>query len=153
MGDYFVMSIRFNKCNATDFGFIANSMNTAINPKDGSLWIKPNLYDFGWGKENGFYRVPLPGFSVLFELVLYSKNKEDMYGAAAVINENFPDELLFQCELFMNDSCRKKEFVRLVELFNLKLPINRCHTSQKSYEQIQKDYVRWKKVAEESQRI
>ena len=76
MGDYFVMSIRFNKHNATDFGLISNDTTTAINPKDGSLWQKTNLYDFGWGKENGFHRVPLPGFETLLELVLYSKNKE-----------------------------------------------------------------------------
>mgnify|MGYP000335067852 CR=1 FL=1 len=43
-----------------------------------------------------------------------------MYGAAAMILENFADELLCQCETLINDRSRKKEFKRLVELFKLK---------------------------------
>lgn len=148
MGSYFVMSMRYNKCNASDFGLISNDTNRATNPNDGSIWIKAALYDFGWGKENGFYKAPLPDFDTLFELALYSTNREDMYGAAAVIVEKFPDELLCCCETFMNDRCRKKEFRKLVELFNLKVPTNRCSVSQKTHEKIQSDYERWKKVSE-----
>ena len=148
MGKYFVMSMRFNKSNASDFGFISNDTDTAINPSDSSVWIKVSLYDFGWGKENGFYKAPLPNFDTLFELVLHSTDRDDMYGAAAVILEKFADELLYQCEMLMNDRYRKKEFKKLVELFNLKLPINRCSVSQKKYDQIQNDYIRWKKVAD-----
>ena len=85
MGKYFVMSIRFNKCIASDFGLISKNENIAINPIDNSIWIKTKLYDFGWGKENGFYKIPLPNFNTLLELALYSTNEEDMYGAAAVI--------------------------------------------------------------------
>lgn len=148
MGDYFVMSMRFDKCNASDFGFVSNNSNTAINPKDNSIWIKAALYDFGWGKENGFYKIPLPDFDTLFKLALYGANKEDMYGAAAVILERFADELLCQCEIFMNDRSKKKDFKKLVELFKLKLPINRCPVAQKTYDQIQNDYSRWRKVSE-----
>lgn len=153
MGNYFVMSMRFNKCNASDFGFISNSTNTAIDPKDNSIWIKTALYDFGWGKENGFYKAPLPSFDTLFELALHSTNKDDMYGAAAIILEKFADELLCQCELLVNDRSRKKEFKKLVELFQLKLPINRCSVVQKTYEQIQNDYSRWKKISEIAKKI
>lgn len=148
MGNYFVMSMRFNKSNACDFGFISNDTNTAINPNDNSTWIKAALYDFGWGKENGFYKAPLPSFDTLFELTLYSTNRDDMYGAAAIILEKFADELLRQCEVFANDRFRKKEFKKLVELFKLKLPINRCSVVLKTYEQIQNDYARWKKISE-----
>lgn len=148
MGNYFVMSMRLNKCNASDFGFISNSTSTAIDPKDNSIWIKAALYDFGWGKENGFYKAPLPNFDTLFELALYSTNNDDMYGAAAIILEKFADELLCQCEILVNDRFRKKEFKKLVELFKLKLPINRCSGVQKTYEQIQNDYARWKKISE-----
>ena len=74
MGKYFVMSMRFNKCNASDFGFVSKDSNTAINPKDNSTWIKAALFDFGWGKENGFYKAPLPSFEFLFELALHSTN-------------------------------------------------------------------------------
>lgn len=148
MGNYFVMSMRFNKCNASDFGLISNGMNTAINPNDNSTWIKTALYDFGWGKENGFYKTPLPSFDTLFELALYSTNREDMYGAAAIILEKFADELLCQCEIVANDCLQAKEFKKLVELFKLWLPENRCSVVQKTYEQIQDDYARWKKISE-----
>ena len=148
MGNYFVMSMRFNMSNASDFGLISNGPNTAINPNDNSTWIKAALYDFGWGKENGFYKTPLPNFDSLFELALYSKNRDFMYGAAAIILEKFSDELLCQCEILVNDRFRKKEFKKLVELFKLKLPINRCSVVQKTNEQIQNDYDRWKKISE-----
>ena len=119
MGNYFVMSTRFNKSKASDFGLISKDANTAINPNDNSIWIRTALYDFGWGKENGFYKSPLPNFDILLELALNSKSRDDMYGAAAMILENFADELLCQCETLINDRSRKKEFKRLVELFKL----------------------------------
>lgn len=107
MGVYFVMSIRFNKCTASDFGLILKDDCIAINPRDNSIWIKTSLYDFGWGKENGFYKKPLPDFDSLFEIALYSTNYEDMYGAAAIILEKFTDCLLGKCELFMGDFSKK----------------------------------------------
>lgn len=153
MGNFFVMSIRFNKCSASDFGFIINDANTAINPNDNSIWVKCALYDFGWGKENGFFKAPLPDFDTLFNLALNSANREDMYGAAAVILDKFADELLCQCEIFMNDCSRKKDFKKMVELFNLKLSTNRSSITQKTYGQIQNDYMRWKKVSEIAMRM
>jgi hypothetical protein len=149
MGNHFVMSKKLNKCAPADFGLISKDDDTAINPSDNSIWIKTVLYDFGWGKENGFYKAPLPDFDTLFKLALYSTNTDDMYGAAAVILDNFADELLCKCEeLLMMEPCRKEEFQRLTELFKLKLPINRCSVVHKSYELIQSDYLRWKKIAD-----
>lgn len=153
LGDYFVMSMKFDKCDASDFGLVSNNSNTAIDPKDNSIWIKASLYDFGWGKENGFYKTPLPSFDILFELALHSTNKDDRYGAAAVILEKFPDELLSKCELFMNDCSREKEFKKLVELFDLRLPINRCFVVQKTYSQIENDCARWRKVSETAKKF
>ena len=148
MGNYFVMSTMFNKNNACDFGLVPIDENYAINPIDNSLWHKCSLYDLGWGKENGFYKEPIPGFDVLFQIVLCSTDKEDIYGAAAIILDNFVDDLLSQCELIMYDPKRQREFKILVDLFNLKVPLNRLSVTGKSYEQIQDDYERWKIVSE-----
>lgn len=148
MGNYFVMSTRFNKSKASDFGLISKDANTAINPNDNSIWIRTALYDFGWGKETGFYKSPLPNFDILLELALNSKSRDDMYGAAAMILENFADELLCQCETLINDRSRKKEFKRLVELFKLKSATNRCSVDRKTYEQVKSDYCRWKKISD-----
>ena len=79
---------------------------------------------------------------------LCSSNSEDMYGAAAVILERFADDLLYKCEIFMNDDFRKNEFRKMVDLFNLKSSMNRSSTSGKTYEQIRSDYARWKAVSE-----
>ena len=150
MGHYFVMSKRFNKCKASDFGFVSIDSNKAINPKDNSIWIKTNLYDLGWGKENGFYKSPLPGFSTLLDIALYSDNMEDVYGAASIILEKFADELLCQCEFFANDCSKEKEFKTLVELFKLNVPLNRCSVVQKTYEQIQSDSTRWNEISKKA---
>ena len=148
MGNYFVMSMRFNKSSASDFGLISKDANTAVDPNDNSIWVKTDLYDFGWGKENGFYKSPLPNFDVLFGLALNSKIRDDMYGAAAVILEKYADELLCQCEIIMNDRSRKKEVKRMVELFKLRSATNRSSVVQKSYEQVQSDCCRWKKISD-----
>ena len=148
MGNYFVMSTRFNKSGASDFGFVAEDSNTAINPVDNSIWIKASLYDLGWGKENGFYKDPLPDFNSLLEIVLYTIDAEDMYGAAAIILDKFAEDLLCACETFMNDRSRKKEFKKMVKLFDLKTELNRCSVLGKTYAQIQQDHKRWKAVCE-----
>lgn len=148
MGNYFVMSSRLNKRKASDFGLVSKETNTAIHPIDNSIWSKAALYDFGWGKENGFYKTPLPNFDALLELALNSKNRDDMYGAAAMILEKYPDELLSHCESIIHDCSRKKEFEKLVVLFRLKSATNRCSVVQKTYEQVQSDYCRWKKISD-----
>lgn len=153
MGNYFVMSMRLNKSSASDFGLILKDTNTAINPKDNSIWVKAALYDFGWGKENGFYKYPLLDFDSLFKIALYSTNSEDIYGAAAVILDKFTDNLLCKCEIFMNDDLRKNEFKKMVGLFHLKSPLNKCSVVGKTHIQIQSDYARWKTVSEKAMRL
>lgn len=147
MGEYFLISKHFNKQNASDFGLIPNDENFATNPYDKSIWIKVNLYDFGWGKENGYYKHPLPDFLTLFEMVLYSENEDDVYGAAAIILEQYPEELLIQCEKLMVAQNRKNDFRKLSIVFKLNIEINRSPVLNKTYDQIQNDFERWKKVS------
>ena len=148
MGNYFIMSTRFNKRSASDFGLVEKNIDTAINPIDNSIWKKISLYDFGWGKENGYYKVPLPEFDVLLNIALNSTDREDKYGAVAVILEKHADDLLCKCELFMYDKFPKKEFKKMVDLFNLELSLNRSSVSGKTYSQINSDFTRWKAISE-----
>lgn len=150
MGEFFVMSMRFNKCCASDFDLIARGENEAYNPLDGSTWRKTELYDFGWGNENGFYRLPLLGFDKLFDLVLNSKNEEDRYGAAAMILKVYGDKLLEKCEMLISDSKRSAEFCKVAKVFQLQYPFNRGSIDKKTYDQVQNDYERWKKIAEKA---
>ena len=48
MGHFFVMSTRFNKCDASDFGLLPLAEDMALSPNDGSIWVKTELYNFGW---------------------------------------------------------------------------------------------------------
>ena len=41
----------------------------------------------------------------------------------------------------------------MVNLFNLKLSLNRCSVIGKTYEQIQSEYARWKTVAEMAMKL
>ena len=147
MGDYFIMSVRFNKHTASDFGLIPFGTNDAINPNDGSRWRKRNLYDFGWGAENGYYKLPLPGFQVLLGLVLHSADSDDMYGAASIILEKYPAELLNHCEIIVTDPKRNKELEILAKVFKLDLGTNRSPVTHKSYNEIQNDFERWQRIA------
>ena len=51
------------------------------------------LIDFGWGKENGFYKKPLGIFTELIKIVLDFTDQEDSYGAASIIEDYYPNEL------------------------------------------------------------
>jgi len=148
MGHYFVMSRCFNKSDPSDFGFVSLNSTTAINPKDGKTWIRTSLYDFGWGKENGYYQDPLPDVDGLFDIVFYSKDEDDVYGAASVILEQYPDELLQWCERLMNDRVKRKLFIRFTNLFRLTEGTNKSPILHKTLDQIQADHVRWIKVSE-----
>ena len=147
MGEFFAMSIRFNKSNAPDFGLVALDANTAVNPADRSLWKKANLYDFGWGKENGYCKLPPLDFDSLLHLVLNSADREDIYGAASVILDCHADELLLECEKIMYNSAKKEDFAKMARVFRLTVALNRSPTAKKSYRQMRSDYQRWKQVA------
>ena len=61
---FFKMSFRFDKCTPEAFGLVLseNSENIYVDKSEGSLWKQQNLYDFGWGAEYGFVRLPEPSF-------------------------------------------------------------------------------------------
>ena len=153
MGKFFRMSNHFNKHSAKDFGLIDNGDNTATDPNDGSLWKRGALYDNGWGSENGYYKVPLPSFPVLLKILLNENDIEDVYGAAAIIESYYPNELLEQCEKMIADPNYTKDFVKMSAVFHLERSLNRCNIVGKTFDQIMADSSRWKKVSEFASRI
>ncbi len=104
---YFLMSTRFNKQSPSDFG-LKYVDGKFISLKDGSEWVQCQLYDYGWGKENGFYRKPLGSFDELINLVVNLTDDEDSYGAASIIEDRYPTELkLYLLELMHQQVPRK----------------------------------------------
>ena len=148
MSNYFVMSRRFQKRTASDFGLSDLGDGMAVRQSDGSLWKKALLYDLGWGPENGYYKVPLPGFTQLMDIVLRSDDEEDAFGAAAMIERQCPELLLECCENIMSDPARAADFEKLVRMFRLYHPVNRCPIEGKQAGEIRSDGERWSRIAE-----
>lgn len=149
MGLYFLMSTRFNKQKASDFGLLElEGTDSAINPVDNSLWKKCALYDYGWGRENGYYRTPVLDYDGLLELILSSNQEDDVYGAAAIILDKYPDELLETCEQMNRSPSKTKEFQKLVSIFHLHLGVNNSPIVGKTVKEIEKDAYRWRAISE-----
>lgn len=145
---YFVMSRHFNKSYPEDFGLIRKD-GKIVSSLDNSIWESKKLYDFGWGKENGFYKIPLPTFNELINIILEEKDEDDIYGAAAVILDAYSSELLIYLETIqIQDEFLKNRLNRLFLLFN---PINRTLKPHMSLEEIEKEHQRWKSIAEKFQ--
>lgn len=153
MGKFFVMSKRFNKQSALDFGLSDKGSGMAVNPDDGSLWKKDQLFDFGWGPENGYYRVPLPDFPHLLDIILLEDNDEDIFGAAAIVERQYPEELLEYCENIVLDPGRAEDFEKISRVFQLDYPINRSPTEGKQYQEVLSDSERWERISEYAARI
>lgn len=148
MAKYFLMSKRFNKKTAEDFGLIRIDNQLARLPNDGSLWEKTILYDFGWGEENGYYKIPLPSFEHLMNIILSSDDEEDVFGSAAIVLKNEPEKLLIWLENNLFDKKYRNSYQMLVKLFRLDNPLNRSSTIGKDIAEVNSDYLRWKSIAE-----
>lgn len=148
---YFMMSFRFDKSKPEDFGLIASNdkENIFIDMKDASLWKKRELYDFGWGREYGFMRLPKLEFDELWALLENSKIQENRYGASDVIIEEYPTELMNHVlELLDIPNKIDLETKEIFGILKLDQAINRSNIMGKSYKEIQDDFEKWQKISE-----
>lgn len=149
MAMYFRMSNRFSKSTPQDFGLMqAEDGKLAIDPNDGTLWERCSLYDFGWGKENGYFKCPLPNYDELLSVILTSKDSDDIYGAAAIILDRYPEELLDSCEKIFSAGGLFQEVQTLDKVFNLNSGTNLCPIVGKNWNEIQRDARRWQAIAD-----
>lgn len=149
MGEYFLMSKRFNKETCEDFGLVqTEDRNIAVNPKDKSLWKRCRLYDLGWGKENGYYKIPLSGFEKLLDIFFNTDDEEDKYGAASVILDFYPEQLLEESERLILGRHDLRKLKTFINFFHLDDPANKTPTQGKTTDEILNDYERWMSIAE-----
>ena len=154
MGQYFIMSRKFSKQTLGDFGLIkADNGDYAIHPKDNSRWMRCSFYDLGWGNETGYYRVPLPCCSELLRILIESNDFDDVYGAAAIVIEKYPNDLLKFCEELFVPPINKVSAEKVVKILHLDQCINRSSIHGKSYEEITNDFTRWEAVSKKAQRL
>ena len=146
----FMMSMRFNKKFPKDFGLIpSEDADIYIMPSDKSLWKKRNLYDFGWGKENGYYKLPLPQFDDLVNIIMNSEFKDNRYGSAAIILDDYNDELLIKCQEVLRDEQNAKRYCAFFNILKLDIPMNRSSKLGKSYKEIAEDFKKWKDISKQ----
>ena len=95
MSSYFVMSRRFNKRSAADFGLSDLGDDMAVRRMRRFFVAKWRCCMISaWGRRTRYYRVPLPDFPQLMDIVLRSNDEEDAFGAAAMIERQYPELLL-----------------------------------------------------------
>lgn len=148
---YFMMSTRFDKKTYEDFNL--NKINDKFYDKNNSEWIPCKLYDFGWGNENGYYKVPLGDFETLINLVLSYDDDEDSYAASYIIETKYIHEF----KSFVLDLIKKqgdlKTLRRLKMLFKLEISYNRTIENGLNLYDIENEYNDWKLISEFFQKI
>lgn len=145
----FLMSVRFNKQKAEDFGLIyRDGIFTRFTDK--TEWKPCKLYDFGWGNENGFYKIPLASFDELIEMVLSDEDEEDSYGAASIILNQHSNELkLYLLNIIATKAHNKskRDLKRINDIFKLQRSINLTFSNGMSLQQIDNEYRDWCNIA------
>ncbi len=146
---YFLMSMQHDQEKPEDFGLASTDLPDLYKlSKDGSRWVSRKLFDFGWGEENGFCRIPVPGFDDLIQIALESDDWQNKYGAAAILLKDYPEQLLAKCETLLRSSDTAKPYAGFFKDLQLNKPINRSEILGKSLTQVMADYAHWKKLAE-----
>lgn len=142
----FMMSTRFNKQTPSDFN-LEYINGKYISLIDGSEWEACALYDFGWGKENGFYKKPLGTFTELIKIVLDLTDQEDSYGATSIIEDYYSNELKSYLLTLINQQIDEETKERLSSIFKLYNPINRTFNKDYSLEENKKEYQQWVEIS------
>lgn len=117
---YFIIELKSDKKLSEGFGLLpTDNADVFILSSEKSLWKKRLLYDFGKGKENGYYRLPQLKYDDLVNLILRSNCFDNIYGAASIILEDYSDDLLNTCRTILNDKKDVKNYLKLFQVLQL----------------------------------
>ena len=177
----FMMSCHFSPRTLQQFGLNETDKEGLYFSEDtDSYWVARYLYDLGWGNEIGYVRQPELNFSELIYLMLLQpalekgsflrpltnsqrkKNRiiqDNIFGAAAVIMEDYSDELVG----FLEESV-KNGFLRSSSIHNAQYPLGvfsfstakslergwavGSTTGYKSYEEILNENETWRRISQ-----
>ena len=147
---YFLMSFKFNRTKPEEFGLTQSKYDNDIfiNQSDNTQWMKKELYDFGWGNEYGFVRLPELGFLELWNILENSHIEENKYGAAYLLENEYPEDLLeYVLGILSKPNNQINESTKeIFKLLKLNSIINRSRMVGKSFVEINEDYEKWKMV-------
>lgn len=149
---YFLMSFKYDKTTPIEFGLQQSTEdnNVYVSNSDGANWAKIDLYDFGWGNEIGFMRLPKLSFEQLFYLLEHSTLDSNKYGASHIILKDYSYDLLNYLLVKLNDSSFKvtRSLKKAFQILGLDQVKNRTPIIGKSQSEIQQDFEMWKFVTE-----
>lgn len=152
--NYFYMSFRYYSCKPEDFNLIAFNEDIYIHKYDKTKWIKLDLYDFGWGNECGFMKLPKLNFNELWELLVDTKIQDNKYGAAYLIEKDYPEQLLnFVMPFIKNEKKINKSILKAFKILKLDESKNRSPIVGKSNCEIERDFRYWKYVSEKIKKL
>lgn len=143
---FFRMSYKFNKTQCSDFGLFEKN-GRYYSKDDNSEWARRYLYDFGWGKENGFCKLPLCNFSDLINIALHSNDSEDSYAAAAIILDDYAEELKFFLLGLIDVDDRSIDSHKINSIFKLSPPINKTIKKGMDLHSIEKEWFDWEMIS------
>lgn len=154
MAEYFIVSWRLNGNNPENLGLVSSEeQDVYIRSSDNTKWKRrPFVIDYRGddGFSEGYYRIPLPGFDKLVDIVLHSDDSEDRHGAASAILRYHADELLDKCfEIFASgeDLDEYCDFFSNLSLEHREgVNPNRSPVQGKHYPQIEEEHRRWEMV-------
>ncbi len=148
MGEFFMMSNRFDKSSSSDFSLISTEKVDVFKlVEDNSLWEKCELYDFGWGNENGYRKIPILSFAQLVDLAMNSTNNDDKFGAAAQLLSEHTFELMEFCFNIVKGDLINKKYIEFFRLLKLHIPTNRWEVIGKTIKEIEADAQKWLEIS------
>jgi hypothetical protein len=154
---YFLLSFRFNKSTPDDFGLVQSKDDSTIfiDIDDTSQWVRQESYDFGWGNENGFMRLPELNFEQLWNLLNNSTIQDNKYGSAYVIEQKYPEKLYEAMKNIFeqNQHSTDKSLKEALKILKLDEAINRSEILGKSIKEIEEDFKKWKDLSEKVKEI
>lgn len=148
------MSFRFDNCKPENFNLIHLKNNIYLSKDDNTKWEKINLYDFGWGSECGYMKLPKLEFNKLWKLLISSNIQDNVYGAAYIIEKDYPDQLLKKVNTLLNNQeLINKKILNIFEILKLNKIKNRSSIIGKSSKEIKNDFKRWKDLSKKVKEI
>jgi len=147
-GKQFRMSRRMSRTKPDAFGLESAGMSGLYRDRtDGSIWQQKELFDFGWGREPGYSKLPLPSIEGLVKLLFAAENEDDRFGAAGILLEECAEEALPYFEAMLTNPETREAAARRLREISLGESRNRSRIIGKSVEQVEADFERWSSIA------
>ena len=156
---YFIQSIRFSPEIPEGLGLKKIDDGTYVLEEDMSIWGYRKLLDLGWGKEHGFFRVPMLSFDKLLQCVFDFDDEKikiitvevyNFFGALSVLIEDYASSFIQEIRRRFNEgkfNLKTNKF--MIDYVNAEFDIDNQLIQRLKDKDIAKNCILWKKVYNE----